>query len=810
MKNPFAKKKEEEKKGDEKKDDKDKEDEDEDGEDDGNGVFFADDEDGGGGSGGNTLNADVTKLHRFLSSAESPSIRDDYQRKRRWRFAISKITFQNDSDAKLSLFVALTVTDERPAPPALAGLHEKLCGASVPLEEIRAVTRYSPAITNINPQQRVTFPGTLAFQDWGITKEAVLGCLGVPSSSSEEGGGSDKSSGGKGGGAGGRGVELLMSYADILRRSLKVEMWEYKAYGAHILLGSSMLPFSSIVHSPPPRELFIRRNVAPTARGRSTNVGLLTFNAILEEAQLRHQLSLKCWSIALSNALGHPSFRHPASADCSGPCCCAALTCCCDTPKVADTLQQWGYGERVSVAVGAPGAYISLKGSTTSKKTLGFSAPMNTHGMAAASATPSHRLALIPDGLDEALAAQEMGGGGTGLNKGGKGAAAAAAAAAARGGSGSGGVGGVAASAALIKAADLTPSPVPVNDSISYSELRMVGDPQQSLTMNCSRSTLEARSLDVTVKLRCRRCFSTGYGKAKIPLSGVSVSTFLPVSAPIVFQRAVGLGLCNILVTGGVLRGFLQWKIEDAPLMHHFTQPGGSVGTSSSSGGKGKASRAKVEGFLSISVREVRRLPNLRSKGTVDPRVTVTWAGQTLTTATKLGTENPIFEQALNFPLPRLSGRSVDGDGIGPADLLLPLESYRYALVRVWDDASYANLQPQPSGGGGDDDDGGAVSTAPAGPQGMARFVRSTELLAEGLVEVPIAAILGLSGSEGDDSAAGGAGGGGDSIRESIVETHRESTAAVSVVVSTAALQLAKALFVAVAVVKVVGAVVVG
>lgn len=462
----LGKKKEEEKK-DEKKDDEKKEDEDDEA-DEGDGTVFLEEEDPTSSGGANAFNADVQKLHRFLNGIETPSIRDDYHRKRRWRFTVSKITFLNDGDYKMSLFIAMTITDDRPPAPWLASCHSKFCGPSAPLDEIRAVTRYSPAISGINPQQKVHFPGVMAFRDWGITKEMALGCVGLGSGSAS--GGQSTTSG----------HELRMSYADILKRSLRIEIWEYKPVGAHALLGSQTMPLSSIVHAPPPREMFFKRNVAPTGRGRSTNIGMLTFNTVLEEATLQHVLSLKCWSIALSNSLMHPSFRHPLSADCSAPCCCAAVTCCCNTPTVVDTLQQWGYGETVSVAVTAPGARITLRGHTTTKRSLGFSAPMNSIGMAAAASTPSHRMAVVPPGLDEAVASNEA-------------ALASSSASAVKKSAlegSSGGAGGGAAGGVTVKPADVTPSPLPANDSVSYSELKVVGDPQQCLMMNCSRSSV--------------------------------------------------------------------------------------------------------------------------------------------------------------------------------------------------------------------------------------------------------------------------------------------------------------------------------
>jgi hypothetical protein len=124
----------------EKKDDKDKKDEEE--KDDGDAEeFFMEEPEPG-----DTLGADVAKLHSFLSKVETPSIQDDYQRKKRWRFNISRITYSNDSDAKMAVFLGFVVTDERSAAPWLLNVHRKLCGPAVPLQEVRSITRYTSAI----------------------------------------------------------------------------------------------------------------------------------------------------------------------------------------------------------------------------------------------------------------------------------------------------------------------------------------------------------------------------------------------------------------------------------------------------------------------------------------------------------------------------------------------------------------------------------------------------------------------------------------------------------------------------------------
>lgn len=233
------------------------------------------------------------KLHGFLSHVETDNIMEDYRHKvRRWRFNISGISFQNDSDARMSIFLAFVVTDERPAKPLMKSLHAACCGKAVPLDDLRAITRFTQAVRcvvlslsyelapwdlrrlitlrslpllerriltvpcfcppphpdaclcrDVKPMQKVFFPITLAFRDW------------LSSS-------------------------VTMTYAHILKRNLRIEVWEYHPWGAHVLLGDHSVSFSALVHSaagwPAQR---IARNVAPIKRGRSGNVGSVTFTA---------------------------------------------------------------------------------------------------------------------------------------------------------------------------------------------------------------------------------------------------------------------------------------------------------------------------------------------------------------------------------------------------------------------------------------------------------------------------------------------------------------------------------------------------
>lgn len=61
---------------------------------------------------------------------------------------------------------------------------------------------------------------------------------------------------------------------------LPLQVWEYHPWGAHVLLGDHSISLSALVHSaagwPAQR---IARNVAPIKRGRSGNVGSVTFTA---------------------------------------------------------------------------------------------------------------------------------------------------------------------------------------------------------------------------------------------------------------------------------------------------------------------------------------------------------------------------------------------------------------------------------------------------------------------------------------------------------------------------------------------------
>jgi hypothetical protein len=93
------------------------------------------------------LSPDALTLHNYLKNVETASVRDDYQRKRKWRFNISGIEFTNDSDLRISLFLGFVITDERPPSPGLAKFHKGCCPKSVPLKELRTVIGLTAAIT---------------------------------------------------------------------------------------------------------------------------------------------------------------------------------------------------------------------------------------------------------------------------------------------------------------------------------------------------------------------------------------------------------------------------------------------------------------------------------------------------------------------------------------------------------------------------------------------------------------------------------------------------------------------------------------
>jgi hypothetical protein len=238
------------------------------------------------------------------------------------------------------------------------------------------------------------------------------------------------------------------------------------------------------------------------------------------------------------------------------------------------------------------------------------------------------------------------------------------------------------------------------------------------------RLQLEEKVLAVDVRLKCRRCFSEGQGRASIPLSGVTASSFLPFNVPIVFNRVVD-GVCGLWVTAGILRGFLLWDIGGAPLMHHFTQSGGGLGVDTDDSSSALTlSLLQSDPRLAITVQRVEDLPQVHRDGSVDCRVTITWGGSTRSTTSTLGKATLDLNEKLNFALPQLAGRNTNGANVDASSLLLPLEVHRYALIRVWDDPSYTSLQ--------------SVG-------GIGRMTRRTELVAEALVELPFEKMLGVT-----------------------------------------------------------------
>lgn len=154
-------------------------------------------------------------------------------------------------------------------------------------------------------------------------------------------------------------------------------------------------------------------------------------------------LHLRCWSVMLSNQLMHPSFQHPLRIPCSKPCCCYAMTACCDAPCVTDMVQTWGYGESVKVSFKAEGAVVAVDGAATRRTALDFTAPLSSIAMARAATTPAQFVVADDPKRGPAVPGE------------------------------------------------------PVNDSVSYAELRMQGDPRQALTMNCSLSTVSRDSMAV-------------------------------------------------------------------------------------------------------------------------------------------------------------------------------------------------------------------------------------------------------------------------------------------------------------------------
>jgi hypothetical protein len=204
------------------------------------------------------------------------------------------------------------------------------------------------------PQQQVFFPGSLLFRDWLSAST------------------------------------IRMSYRDILKRGLRLEVWERHEYAANVLLGTSSMTLSSLVHSNPMHApVSVTRNIAPTSKGRSTNVGSVGFSCTLEEAQLQHRIRLKNLSVCVSNQIGHPDFRHPCSCSATWPCICSGLTCCCDS--IDNTLQLWGFGESLHVSVSlAGGVVVGSNGNVSRRKNVLFRTPAHSGGMAAAASTVDH------------------------------------------------------------------------------------------------------------------------------------------------------------------------------------------------------------------------------------------------------------------------------------------------------------------------------------------------------------------------------------------------------------------------------------
>lgn len=351
------------------------------------------------------LRRDITDLHRFLSRIDVPAIRADYERKRLWRLRISDVSFVNNSDGPLNVFLGFVLTDDTPPSSGVAAFVRRcLPAGGAGARELRSRGCYTPAVRGVAPSSRVYYPSSFSFADTGASG-------------------------------------VVMSYRDITKRSLIVEVWEHRAYGAHVLLASATARLASVVHSQPTRELSLQRNVAAVARGRSPAIGTIIFSSVVEEAQLSHRLSLTGFSVALANALLHPSYRHPASCALTAPCFCSGCTCCSSAAAATDALQRWGYGESLSVDIGCEGARVAAKpgGRAGTRSRMRFSTPLNGVAMAAAASTPSHRI----------------------LAKGGE---------------------------------PPKPSDAPVNDSMSYAELKLAGGSGQNLVLSCSRSHVSGQA----------------------------------------------------------------------------------------------------------------------------------------------------------------------------------------------------------------------------------------------------------------------------------------------------------------------------
>lgn len=156
-------------------------------------------------------------------------------------------------------------------------------------------------------------------------------------------------------------LHLTMSYAEVLARSLRIEVWQVSVISVmwlrsdslssidsfdsqaqmcspNTLLGCYTLPFAALLHSSPDQSISVPRNVASTRRGLSTSVGKITFRCQFEEASLHHELSFRHWSIALSSGLFSHSFKHATPCHCSSLCCCGAVVGCCATDNSCTRL----------------------------------------------------------------------------------------------------------------------------------------------------------------------------------------------------------------------------------------------------------------------------------------------------------------------------------------------------------------------------------------------------------------------------------------------------------------------------------------
>lgn len=77
-------------------------------------------------------------------------------------------------------------------------------------------------------------------------------------------------------------------------------------------------------------------------------------------------------------------------------------------------------------------------------------------------------------------------------------------------------------------------------------------------------------------------------------------------------------------------------------------------------------------------------VPERLGTSAADPRVTITWAGTTLSTAAKYATYAPEFHETLSFALPSLAGRNPHGRFADKLkNLCPPLGNFRHALIQV-------------------------------------------------------------------------------------------------------------------------------